>query len=293
MIHKKIKLLFALLLTLQMILPSSILAAAVGQFTSVIGQVTQTRAGVAIKPAVKAAVETTDLIATGDKSTASIFFTDESALTLAPNSKLEVKELSIKDNTRKGLFSLSMGKLTANVRKFVGGNNSFDVQTPNAVAGVRGTGFEVVFAMVPQMMTNVTCTVGAMSVSSISATGAIISTTAIVAGQTAVVTSTGIVVSAATGAAGASGAAAGASGASGAGAGAGAGTAGAASGAAGAAGAAAGATAAAGVTVGTVAIGTAVAAAAVAAAVATTGGETTSTHHHTTTTHHITTTHHH
>lgn len=261
MMNKKIKLLFALLLALQMIIPSSILAAAVGQFTSIVGDVAQTRAGVAIKPAVKSTIESNDVIVTGDKSSASLFLNDESAITLAAGSKLVVKELSIKGNTRKGLFSLTMGKLTANVRKFVGGNNVFEIQTPNAVAGVRGTGFEVVFLMVPQMATNVTCTVGAMSVSSLSATGAVISTTAIVAGQTAVVTASGIVVSAAAGAAGAAGAAAGTSGA------------------------AAGAAATAGVAVGTVAIGAAVAAAAIAAAVATTGGETTTTHHTTTTDH--------
>ena len=273
MINKKTKLLFALLLTLQMIIPSTILAAAVGQFTSVIGDVAQTRAGVALKPAVKASVESTDIIITGDKSAASIFFNDESALTLAPNSKLEVKDLSITDGTRKGLFNLTMGKLTANVRKFVGGKNTFEVRTPNAVAGVRGTGFEVVFGMVPQMMTNVTCTVGSMSVSSVTATGALISTTTIVAGQTAVVTSTGIVVSAASGVAGAAGGAAGASGAG-------------AAGASGAAGATAGAAGAAGIAAGTVAIGVAAAAAAITAAASAAGGETTTTHHITATHHH-------
>lgn len=203
MINKKIKLLFALLLALQMILPSSILAAAVGQFTSVIGDVAQTRAGVAIKPAVKSTIESNDVIVTGDKSAASIVLNDESAITLAAGSKLEVKELSVKDNTRKGLFALTMGKLTANVRKFVGGNNAFEIQTPNAVAGVRGTGFEVGFVMVPQMATNVTCTVGALSVSSLSATGAVISKTVIFAGQTARVSASGIGVSGAAGAAGA------------------------------------------------------------------------------------------
>ena len=256
-INKKIKLLFALLLAMQMIIPSTILAAAVGQFTSVIGEVGQTRAGVAVKPAVKSSVEDRDVIVTGAKSSASIYLDDESVVTLAETSKLEVRELTIKDNSRKGLFALSMGKLTANVRKFVGGINTFEVQTPNAVTGVRGTGFEVVFAMVPQMATNVTCLVGSMSVSSISATGAVISTTTIVAGQSAVVTSAGIVVSAASGVAGA----------------------------AGTAGAASGTTAAGGVIVGTVAVGSAIAAAAVAAAVSATGGETSTTHHETTTTH--------
>jgi hypothetical protein len=198
---------------------------------------------------VKSPIQLNDLIVTGDLSSAAMLFEDESTITLALNSKFEVKEFAIKDNIRRGLFSLAIGKLTADVQKFIGGNSSFEVHTPTAIAGVRGTGFEIVVAMVgTQLTTTVTCTVGVLSVSALSITGVVISTTTIVAGQTAVITPSGITVSAA-----------------------------------GAAGATAGAATAAGVTAGTIAVG--VAAIVVGAIAAATGSETTTTQH-TTTTHH-------
>ena len=265
MIPKRLKVIFVALL-IQLLIPSLILAAAVGQFTSVVGDVTQTRAGAVIKPEVKSPIQTQDLIVTGDRSVASMTFDDESTIGLAANSKFEVKEFYVKDNTRKGLFSLAIGKLTADVRKFIGGDSSFEIHSPTAVAGVRGTGFEFAVAMVGgQLTSTVTCTAGALSVSALSATGAIVTTTTIVAGQTAVVSA---------GAIGVSATAAGAAGAGAAGAG-----------AAGTTGAAAGTAATAGITAGTVAAGAAVAAAAVAAVVAASGSETTTTHH-TTSAHH-------
>ncbi|MBU4121201.1 MAG: FecR domain-containing protein [Proteobacteria bacterium] len=239
----------ALFLVFQMIVPSSILAAAVGQFTAVTGAVSQTSEGMIIKPQVKSPIQLKDLIVTGDLSSAAMLFEDESTITLAQKSKFEVKEFAIKDNIRRGLFSLAIGKLTADVQKFIGGNSSFEVHTPTAIAGVRGTGFEIVVAMVgTQLTTTVTCTAGVLSVSALSITGVVISTTTIVAGQTAVITANGITVSA--------------------------------TGAAGTAGATAGAATAAGVTAGTIAIGVAVAAVAVAAVASAASGTTATTHHH-------------
>jgi hypothetical protein len=252
MIRTRLKAFLVALLVIQLVIPSTILAAAVGQFTSVVGDVTQTSAGVVIKPEVKSPIQSKDLIVTGGRSTASMIFDDESTIGLAPNSNFEVKEFYVQDKARKGLFSLTLGKLTADVKKFIGGDSSFVVGTPTAVAGVRGTGFEITVGMVgTQLTTTITCTAGSLSISSLSATGAVVSTTTIVAGQTAVVSGGVISVSAAVVGAGA----------------------------------AAGTAATAGVTVGTIAVGAAVAAAAVAAVVTSTGNETTTTHHSTTTHH--------
>ena len=274
MIRFRFKALLVALLVIQLVIPSTILAAAVGQFISVVGDVKQTSAGVVIKPGVKSPIQAKDLVVTGSLSTASMLFDDESTISLAQNSNFEVKEFSVQDKTRKGLFSLTLGKLTADVKKFIGGDSTFVVGTPTAVAGVRGTGFEIVVGMVGgQLTTTITCTAGALSISALSVTGAIVSTSTIVAGQTAVVSGGVISVSATVAATGAGAAGTGAAGTTG--------TTGAA-----AAGATAGTAAAAGVTVGTIAVGAAVAAAAVAAVVTSTGGETTTTHHHSTTTHH-------
>lgn len=272
MIRTRLKVILVALLVIQLVIPSTILAAAIGRFTSVVGDVTQTSAGVVIKPEVKSPIQLKDLIVTGGGATASMIFDDESTIGLAPNSNFEVKEFYVKERTRKGLFSLTLGKLTADVKKFIGGESSFVVNTPTAVAGVRGTGFEIVVGMVgTQVTTTVTCTAGALTVSSLSVTGVVLSTATIVAGQTAVVSAgvisvSATVVGAGTGVAGAGAGAAGTTGAAG-------------------AGAAAGTAATTGITVGTVTVAAAAAAAAVAVVVTSTGGETATTHHATPTHH--------
>ncbi len=286
---KRMKVIIAFVLIMQMVIPYPVYAATVGKFTSVVGNVILTRDGKDYRPVVNSAVNEKDLIVTGDGASAVMVFTDDSTITLSPKTRMQVREFGMEGKARKGIFSLSIGKLVANVTKFIGGNNKFEVHSPTAVCGVRGTLFGLEVAMVGTVMTTTaTCTTGALSVSALSATGAIVATSGIVAGQTAVITSTGITVGAA-GAAGAAGAgaagSAGTTGAAGAGA---AGTTGAAAGTAGAgaAGAAGGAAAAAGVGAGTIATAAAVAAAAVAAAVAATGGTSDTTPTHTTPAHH-------
>ncbi len=272
---KRMKVIIAFVLIMQMVIPYPVYAATVGKFTSVVGNVVLTRDGKDYRPVVNSAVNEKDLIVTGDGASAVMVFTDDSTITLSPKTRMQVREFGMEGKARKGIFSLSIGKLVANVTKFIGGNNKFEVHSPTAVCGVRGTLFGLEVAMVGTVMTTTaTCTTGALSVSALSATGAIVATSGIVAGQTAVITSTGITVGAA-GAAGAAGAgAAGTTGAA-------AGTAG-----AGAAGAAGGAAAAAGIGAGTIATAAAVAAAAVAAAVAATGGTSDTTPTHTTPVHH-------
>ena len=285
---KRMKVIIAFVLIMQMVIPYPVYAATVGKFTSVVGNVVLTRDGKDYRPVVNSAVNEKDLIVTGDGASAVMVFTDDSTITLSPKTRMQVREFGMEGKARKGIFSLSIGKLVANVTKFIGGNNKFEVHSPTAVCGVRGTLFGLEVAMVGTVMTTTaTCTTGALSVSALSATGAIVATSGIVAGQTAVITSTGITVGAA-GAAGAAGAgaagSAGTTGAAGAGA---AGTTGAAAGTAGAgaAGAAGGAAAAAGIGAGTIATAAAVAAAAVAAAVAATGGTSDTTPTHTTPAH--------
>lgn len=285
---RRMKIIIAFVLIMQMVIPYPLYAATVGKFTSVVGNVILTRDGKDYRPVVNSAVNEKDLIVTGDGASAVMAFTDDSTITLSPKTRMQVREFGMEGKSRKGIFSLSLGKLVANVTKFIGGNNKFEVHSPTAVCGVRGTLFGIEVAMVGTVMTTTaTCTTGALSVSALSATGAIVATSGIVAGQTAVITSTGITVGAAGAAAGAGAGAAGSAGTTGAAGAGAASTTGAAAGTAGAgaAGAAGGAAAAAGVGAGTIAAGAAVVAAGVAAAVATTG-KTDPTPTHTTPVHH-------
>lgn len=301
--YRSTRVFFSFSLVMLLIIPYPVFAAAIGEFTSVVGKVSQTRGKEVMTPVVRSPIEMKDLIVTGSDASAAMTFSDESTIALAPNSKLQIREFLFKNKSRKGVFSLGIGKLTADVKKYIGGDNTFEVQSETAIAGVRGTGFEFVVALVgTQLSTTVTCTAGAMSLSALSATGAVVATSTIVAGQVAVISAGGITVSAAgaaaagagAGAAGTgtgTGAGAGAAGAgTGAGAGAGTGAAaagtGAAAGTAGAAGAgaAAGTAAAAGVGAGTIAAGAIAAAVVAGVVVEAAGSKTTSTH--TTSSHH-------
>jgi hypothetical protein len=123
-------------------------------------------------------------------------FSDDSTITLAENTKLEIKEFLFKDQSRKGIFSLAIGKLTADVKKYIGGDNVFEVYSPTVGIGVRGTGFEFVEALKDgkvdssaenQRMATVSCTDGSLNLSAFSATGAVVSTAVLEAGQMAVI----------------------------------------------------------------------------------------------------------
>ena len=193
---KPIRSFLSFLLVLQLIIPYSTFAAAVGEFTSVVGNVSQTRAKELITPVVKSPIELKDLIVTERASSATMVFSDESKITLSENTKLEIKEFLFKDKSRRGIFSLAIGKLTADVKKYIGGGNVFEVHSPTVAVGVRGTGFEFVEGMKDgnvdpnvgnQGMATVTCTDGSLTLSSLSATGEVISTAVLEAGQVAVI----------------------------------------------------------------------------------------------------------
>lgn len=259
-------------LVLQLIVPYTVYAASVGRFTSVKGNVTQTRDDKALKPVFNSLIEAKDVITTGDKSSAKMVFDDKSTITLTENSSMVVKEFSIKGKERRGIFSLSLGKLIADVTKFVGGKNAFEVHTPTAVCGVRGTGF-VVAVTGAGLSTTVTCTTGSLTLTAFNAAGIAVGTTTIVAGQTAVITASGITVGAAGAVAGTGTAVSTASGT------------GVVSGA-GAAGSAAGTSTLAGVGAGTIAAGTAVAAGIATVVISASGGGGSTPVHHSTPAHH-------
>lgn len=268
---KKINFFITCLVIFQLFVPTPLLAAAVGHFTAVAGDVVLQRDGVRIRPVINSPIEVKDVIVTEKDSSTAMLFNDESTVILSPNSRFEVKEFTVQEESRQGMFFMAVGKLNAMVKKFIGGDSIFEVSSRTAVAGVRGTGFEFVVVSDDdeQETVSVICSEGEMAVSALSTTGAVLATTMIFAGQTAVISGGAIAVSAAAvGAAGAGAAGVGTS-------------------AAGAAGATAGIGTAAGITAGTVAAAAGIAAAAVVTVVETTGDkDTTTTHGHTTTSQH-------
>ncbi len=72
---------------------------------------------------------------------------DQSELTVEANSSVTIEEVKVdeKRDTRNITLNLIRGKIRNHVQKKYEGENSFSVKTPTAVAGVRGTDFEVSF----------------------------------------------------------------------------------------------------------------------------------------------------
>jgi len=134
-----IKRVVILLLTIGLVFPFPIFSAVIGEFAVVSGDVAVTRAGKAIKPKAKDKVETLDLIRTGKNSNARVVLTDNTSMALGPNSRLEMKQFAVQGGKTTGLFSVPEGLVQTKVAKALGPGSKFEIQTPTAIAGVRGT----------------------------------------------------------------------------------------------------------------------------------------------------------
>ena len=145
---------FVVLISYLLFLNSSASAAeAVGRFTHVEGKVDILHGGAF--PAVPAKVQDQlypkDIVRTKSSSKAEILFKDNTVLRIGQRSRIDVSEY-VADGTSKGVIRLSRGQVKAIVDKNVAKRislapdaNRFEIQTPNAVAGVRGTEFFVAY----------------------------------------------------------------------------------------------------------------------------------------------------
>lgn len=89
-------------------------------------------------------VEEGDTVQTGDKARLEVSLPDGSKLRLAENTELKMTEIVAAPKKERSVsVSLFVGRLWAKVAKAVAGSETFEVETRNAVAGVRGTTFAV------------------------------------------------------------------------------------------------------------------------------------------------------
>ncbi len=110
------------------------------------GDVRIERAGAKMPAAVGAAVQPSDVIVTGADGLAGITFTDNSLVSLGPNSVFSIDKYRFDSTTHKGEFesSLTKGRLAAISGKMVKQSpEAMKVRTPSAIMGVRGTEFIV------------------------------------------------------------------------------------------------------------------------------------------------------
>lgn len=95
---------------------------------------------------VGAHVSQSDVIITGPGSSVGITFTDNSMMSLGPNSKLVLRQYSFNPTTREGEFNsfLAKGTLAAKSGQMVVQKpEAMKIQTPTAQLGVKGTEFVV------------------------------------------------------------------------------------------------------------------------------------------------------
>ena len=131
--------------------------ASAGKFTVVEGRVDTLKPGQARALAVRKGDEVSpgDAVRTKKNSFAEIVFNDGATLKIAGNSRVVIKDYTLTDtNERKsGTLRLLRGKIRATVPRLFGGiipvsgRSNFEVETPTAVAGVRGTNFFMFYSL--------------------------------------------------------------------------------------------------------------------------------------------------
>jgi hypothetical protein len=136
----------ALALGLSLALPAS---AGEPQFTATVslleGSATTQRDGEAKTHALKkdAIVWEGDVVATSAVSKVELTLKDGSVIRVGPASRLQLKSIYFVENQKKYSFKLFFGRIWSKVSALVGNDAKFEIETDNAVAGVRGTTFRV------------------------------------------------------------------------------------------------------------------------------------------------------
>lgn len=122
--------------------------AASGVFMIVKGDVKLLSKGVTSPAKVGQRVNEGDSILTGPDSRAKIVMSDKNVLNISPDSKMEITIYKNDESkeSRKVELKVDYGKVRAGVeQKYDDDKNTFQIKTPTAVAGVRGTDFSVGF----------------------------------------------------------------------------------------------------------------------------------------------------
>ncbi|MBN1849371.1 MAG: FecR domain-containing protein [Deltaproteobacteria bacterium] len=122
--------------------------ATVGKITQLEGRVDITRDGeAAFSAEINTPIFMGDIIRTKSRSKAEILFEDGSILRLASSTRIKITEYVIKQDQLSSVINLYRGKIQSKVTKTLGRlfglkkRNRFEVHTPTAIVGVRGTDF--------------------------------------------------------------------------------------------------------------------------------------------------------
>ena len=123
-------------------LPTWASAQVAGRFAVVQGEVLVERGGTAFSAAVAMEVGVGDVVRTGPSGRAKLLFEDGSVLNLGDDSRIRITQfLYTPGGDRSGLLDLVRGTVRAWVTRLRAQRSGFKIQTPTAVAGVRGTDY--------------------------------------------------------------------------------------------------------------------------------------------------------
>lgn len=135
-----------ILLLAALALAPPVLAADIGLVKVSKGAVQIERGGAKIAAAVGTPLRASDVVVTGADGSAGITFTDNSLVSVGPNSVFAIEKYSFDSTTHAGQFqgNLRQGRVAAVSGKMVKQSpESMKIRTPSAVMGVRGTEFVV------------------------------------------------------------------------------------------------------------------------------------------------------
>ena len=121
-------------------------AADIGKIKVAKGSVEIQRGGARIPAQVGAGLQTSDVLVTGADGSAGVTFTDNSLVSVGPNSVFAIDKYTFDSTTHAGEFegNLKQGRLAAVSGKMVKQSpESMKIRTPSAIMGVRGTEFVV------------------------------------------------------------------------------------------------------------------------------------------------------
>ena len=135
-----------LILAVLLAIAGPVAAADVGLVKVSKGSVQIERGGAKLPAAVGMGLQTSDVIVTGADGSAGLTFTDNSLVSVGPNSVFAIDKYSFDTTTHVGEFqgNLRQGRLAAVSGKMVKQSpESMKIRTPSSIMGVRGTEFVV------------------------------------------------------------------------------------------------------------------------------------------------------
>ena len=130
---------FLCLCVLLAALPAAAADNAIGMFSGSTGTVILWRGGKAFRPNNGNPLFAADEIETRDGAKARILFLDDSVLSMGPKSRIALAQYGYEGDTRHFTLKVAAGRFKIAVAKWFLGKTEGAIETPTAVAGVRGT----------------------------------------------------------------------------------------------------------------------------------------------------------